>query len=168
VATKPDFLAILENLAAHGVDFIVVGGIAAVLQGAPVATFDLDVVHSRKPANLDRLLSALTSLGARYRTPGAETQSPSRSHLLSAGHQLLMTRSGPLDLLGTIGAEQGYQELVSKTSVVHVSREIEVRVLNLSTLIELKERLARDKDRAMLAILRRTLEEKQKESSRGT
>jgi hypothetical protein len=42
-----DFLAILRSLAQHEVEFIVVGGISAVLQGAPIATFDLDVVHSR-------------------------------------------------------------------------------------------------------------------------
>ncbi len=48
---KPDFLGTLSVLAAHKVDFIVVGGVSAVLQGAPIATFDLDIVHSRGPAN---------------------------------------------------------------------------------------------------------------------
>ena len=43
---KPDSLAILKILAIHRVDFIVVGGISGVLQGAPIATFDLDIVHS--------------------------------------------------------------------------------------------------------------------------
>lgn len=36
-------------LAGHGVDFIVVGGVAAVLGGAPISTFDLDIVHARDP-----------------------------------------------------------------------------------------------------------------------
>jgi len=43
-----------------GVDFIIVGGVSAVLQGAPVTTFDLDLVHSREAENITRLLSALT------------------------------------------------------------------------------------------------------------
>lgn len=51
---KPDFLEILQGLTAHHVDFIVVGGVCAVLHGAPVATFDLDVVHSRQLENLHR------------------------------------------------------------------------------------------------------------------
>ena len=43
--------AILRTLTAHRVEFIVVGGVSAALQGAPVTTFDIDVVHSRAPEN---------------------------------------------------------------------------------------------------------------------
>ncbi len=53
----PDFLAGLRALATHDVEFIVVGGVCAVLHGAPVTTFDLDVVHNRDDANLTRLSS---------------------------------------------------------------------------------------------------------------
>ena len=47
------FLAVLRTLTDHGVEFIVVGGVAAVLRGAPINTFDLDVVYSteRKTSN---------------------------------------------------------------------------------------------------------------------
>ena len=41
------FLDLLRVLDRHKVDFIVVGGVAAILEGAPVATFDLDIMHSR-------------------------------------------------------------------------------------------------------------------------
>jgi hypothetical protein len=47
----------MQTLADHRVEFIVIGGVCAVLHGAPVTTFDLDVVHSRTPENLNRLLS---------------------------------------------------------------------------------------------------------------
>ncbi len=53
---ETDFLAILRTLAENHVEFIVVGGISAVLQGAPIATFDLDVVHPRTADNMQRLL----------------------------------------------------------------------------------------------------------------
>ena len=66
---KPDFLAILQTLAKHQVDFIVVGGVGAVLQGAPISTFDLDVVHSRTSDNIDRLLVA-NRLNRRCELPG--------------------------------------------------------------------------------------------------
>ncbi len=164
MATKTDFLAILQTMAGRGVDYIVVGGVAAVLQGAPVATFGLDLVHSREPENLNRLLAALDFLKARYRTPGAETARPTYSHLVSPGHQLLMTRWGPLDLLGTIGEAQGYSELLDRTVTLDAGQDLSVQVLDLSTLIQLKEQLANDKDRAILPILRRTLEEKGKGS----
>jgi len=64
---KPDFFAILEALAAHKVDFIVVGGVAAVLQGAPIATFDLDVVHANVP---DLIMVRDAFVGAEYEWDG--------------------------------------------------------------------------------------------------
>jgi len=59
--------AILSALTQAGVQFIVVGGIAAVLGGVPINTFDLDVVHSRDENNLTRLLPVLESLDAVFR-----------------------------------------------------------------------------------------------------
>ena len=58
---KSRFFSVLQTLASHRVDFIVVGGVAAVLRGAPVSTFDLDLVHSTAPDNIGRLLAALES-----------------------------------------------------------------------------------------------------------
>ena len=159
---KPDFLAIFQTLAKHQVDFIVVGGVGAVLQGAPISTFDLDLVHSRTGENVDRLLLALEALDARYRATGARETKPARSHLLSPGHRLLMTTFGPLDLLGAIGQGKGYMELLDQTVEMEVGSSLNVRVLDLATLIKVKEEVGHAKDRAVLAILRRTLEEKSK------
>lgn len=158
---KPDFVEILRTLAHYKVDFIVVGGVAAVMQGAAMATFDLDVVHSRAPQNVERLLKALEVLEARYRTAGAETLKPSRSHLESEGHQLLITRAGHLDLLGVIGSGRGYNQLLPLT-IEHEVAGVEVRMLSLEGVIKTKEETGRDKDKAMLPVLRRTLEEKKK------
>jgi hypothetical protein len=99
--TKPksNFLAILKTLTERQVDFIVVGGVCAVLHGAPISTFDLDLVHSREPNNIDRLMAVLEGLDAHYRGKGARKMRPGVSHLSSPGHQLLMTEAGPLDLL---------------------------------------------------------------------
>ena len=60
----PRFAELVALLAEHGVEFIIVGGVAAVLQGASLTTFDLDVLHRRTPENVDRLLRALARLGA--------------------------------------------------------------------------------------------------------
>lgn len=156
----PDFLAVLLELAGKDVDFIIVGGVGAVLQGAPVATFDLDVVHSRDPENLRRLLSALEALDARYRDPAGRLIKPTAGGLAGPGHHLLMTRSGPLDLLGAVSGERGYGELLADSVEMEIAPNAVVRVLDLAVLITLKEELGRDKDRAVLAVLRRTLEER--------
>lgn len=160
-APSPDFLALLRTLVEHGVDFIIVGGVSAVLHGAPVTTFDLDLVHSRTPGNISRLLSALNDLDAYYRGQGDRRLSPNPSHLASPGHQLLMTGFGPLDLLGTIGRERSYEDLFEHTTELSVSG-LHLRVLNLETLIEVKEEVGHEKDKAVVPILKRTLEEKSK------
>jgi hypothetical protein len=157
-----DFETVLRTLADHRVDFIVVGGVAAVLEGAPVNTFDLDVVHSREPANIGLLLAALESLNATYRIQPEYKLRPDASHLASPGHQLLTTSFGPLDLLGTIGRSRDYRDLLPHTVELEVGDDLKVRVLDLETLITVKQETAGEKDVAMLPILRRTLEEKQK------
>jgi predicted nucleotidyltransferase len=158
--TKPNFLSILRTLRGEQVDFIVVGGVSGVLQGAPLTTFDLDVVHSRDLANIARLLGALEILEAHYRTLGAGKKRPERTHLQSSGHQLLMTRAGPLDLLGTIGHGYGYDELIGSTIELEIGKGLHVRVLKLETLIKVKEETAGEKDKLALLILRRTLKER--------
>ena len=157
-----DFESILRTLADYEVDFIVVGGVAAVIDGAPINTFDLDIVHSRAPANVDRLLAALESLDAWYRTHAATRLRPNQSHLSSSGHNLLMTRYGPLDVLGRIGQSRAYEDLSPLTDQVQVDEGLRVRVLNLETLITIKEEVAGEKDLAVLPIMRRTLEEKRR------
>jgi hypothetical protein len=153
----------LQTLAEHGVDFIVVGGVAAVLQGVPINTFDLDLVHSRAPDNLDRLLEALQQLDAYYREPGDRRLRPRRAVLACPGHNLLTTRAGWLDLLGTVSRNLGYEELLPDTVEVAIDLHLRVRLLDLAKLIEIKEETGRDKDKAVLPILRRTLEEKTKQ-----
>jgi hypothetical protein len=157
---RGDFQVILDALTARGVDFIVVGGIGAALQGAPVVTFDLDIVHSRKPENVKRLLAALHELGACYREQSAKRLTPSAADLAGSGHHLLMTRAGPLDVLGAVTKGRVYDDLMVHTVEMGVTPKKRFRVLDLPTLITLKEELGRDKDLATLSLLRRTLQER--------
>jgi len=144
----------------------VVGGVGAALHGAPVSTFDLDIVHSRAQANVDRLLVALESLEVVYRTQPERKLKPDRSHLASGSHQLLMTRFGPLDVMGTIGRRQDYDDLLPRSEEMAVGGGTIVRVLDLETLIATKEEMAGDKDLATLPILRRTLRELREKGGR--
>jgi predicted nucleotidyltransferase len=159
----PDFLEILRILTEHKVDFIVVGGVCAVLHGAPVTTFDLDLVHSRSAENRARLISALEDLGAYYRGRAEQRLAPELSPLSSSGHHLLMTKRGPLDLLGTIGIGHGYEDLLQHTVELEAGG-LRLRILDLETLIEVKKETIRDKDKVVIPILQRTLEEKRNQS----
>ncbi len=154
--TEADFEALLGALAEAGVEFIVVGGVAAVLQGAPVSTFDLDVVYRRDARNLARPEGVLRGLAARHREKPSVL--PDASRLDTPGHPLLMTKAGPLDLSGSTFGGEGYSELLDHTQQVEIGGGTRVRVLDLPTLIRMKDVLDRERDRAVLPILRRTLQ----------
>ncbi len=159
---EADFGAVLSELHAAGVEFLVVGGLAAVLNGTPVHTYDVDVVHHRTPENIDRLMPVLENLDAVYRIQPERRLRPGKPALMSTGHQNLITKYGPLDVLGSIGEGLGYEELRPHSTEFLIAEGVSARVLNLETLIEVKEQLGGEKDRAMLPILRRTLAERKR------
>lgn len=155
-----EFRLLLRALRDGEVTFILVGGLSAVLQGAPVDTFDVDIVHRRDPGNIERLLRVLAFLDAIYRAQPERKLRPNAGHLAGPGHQNLLTRFGPLDVLGEIGRGQGYEELLSRCSPMDLDQGLEVQVLRLDAYVAIKEALDGEKDRAMLPVLRRTLEQK--------
>ena len=82
---------------------------------------------------------------------------PNETHLSTPGHQLLMTRFGAADVLGSIGKGHRYADLLPHTIEIE-TRGIRVRVLDLARLIAVKEETGQEKDLATLPIQRRTLE----------
>ncbi len=154
---QDNFAATLRILCKNEIRFVLVGGLAAILNGAPVHTFDIDLVYSRDSENIDRLLAFLQSIGAVFRIQPERRLRPTRSHLERGGHLNLLTCNGPVDLLGTIGQGLGYEELIPHSNEMDLGEGLRLRVLNLEMLISLKEQLASDKDVAMLPLLRRTL-----------
>jgi hypothetical protein len=152
------FAEILRLLVESEVEFVVVGMTAGVLQGAPVTTVDLDVVHRRTRENVARLLRVLSQLDAVYRHDPRRLR-PQESHLVGPGHQLLTTTHGDLDCLGEIGEGVGYEELLDRSVEMKLSGGRTVRVLGLPALIEAKERAGRPKDLAAISVLRAALDE---------
>ena len=148
---------LLARLAASGTDFVLVGALAAVAQGAPLTTLDVDVVHRRGADNVDRLLDFLASIDARYRgRPPGQVLRPTREALLGAGHQLLTTNLGPLDVLGAVEGGGGYDDLVHESIAIEVEGE-RVKVLRLRMLAELKRGATSAKGLLALAVLEETL-----------
>jgi predicted nucleotidyltransferase len=158
--SAPKFIEILKVLSRHGVDFILVGGVAAILEGAPISTFDLDIVFLRTAENMERLLAALEDLDARYLDPAGRHIVPDADKLASLRTHRLVTAFGPVDVMETIGKGLAYSDLAADTRLSEVDA-VRVRVLGLETIILSKEQANRDKDRATLPILRRTLRLKQ-------
>lgn len=153
------FRNLLQALNRHAVDYIIVGAVSAVLQGSPISTLDLDVVYSLEPDNLARMVSALGELDAVYRAQPHRRLRPQVGHLAAGGHNLLATRFGPLDVLGRIGNGRSYPDLVPHSELLDLGNGLVAPVLDLETLIAVKEEVGGEKDRAVLPMLRRTLEE---------
>ena len=151
-----ELTTLLTKLAASGAEFVLVGGLAAVAQGAPLTTQDVDVVHRRTPENVDLLMAFVADLNGRYRGRSGPPLPPSRAALLGGGHNLLITDLGPLDLLGTIEGGRGYDELSVSAITVELAG-YPIRVLDLATLAELKRGSTAAKDKLTLAVLEATL-----------
>lgn len=157
MASGDDFPSLLVALTDAGVDYVLVGGLAAVAQGVPTTTFDVDVVHSRRPANVRKLLDLLPRIGARARGRPADVRLlPGERALRGAGHQLLQTDLGALDLLGAIEDGLTYEDLLPDCDVAEV-RGRKIHVLRLAKLAELKARSDRPKDRLTLALIREAM-----------
>jgi hypothetical protein len=159
-----DTRLLLATLCRPGLEFIIVGGFAAVLLGAPVVTRDLDIVHRRTPENVDLLLDVLIHLGAFYRLDLANRRlPPTRGALLGHGHLNLSTPHGPLDVLCELGQGESYEDLLPDTEPITIAG-LSLRVLGLRRLIQVKAAAGRAKDRIVLPVLVATLEERERRS----
>jgi hypothetical protein len=159
--SEPAFepLPLLEALQRHGVEFIVVGAAAAISQGSPLPTYDLDVTPARNPQNIERIVAALIELDAKLRTPGEPVAFPIDAKMLAGGEAwTLATSSGPLDLVFVPAGTQGYDDLRRDALSVDLGTGEPVLVASLRDVIRMKEASSREKDRAQLPALRRTLE----------
>jgi predicted nucleotidyltransferase len=148
-----DFRALIETLSRAGVDFILIGGVAAVAHGSARATFDLDVVYGRSPENVDRLVNALAPLQPYLR--GAPAGLPFRLDRPTVTRGLnftLDTTLGSLDLLGEVTGGGSYEALLSRTEVMPLFG-FTCRVVTLDGLIALKRAAGRPKDLEVIAEL---------------
>jgi hypothetical protein len=134
-----DFARLLRLLTAHNVDFIIIGGIAAVIHGSARATYDLDVVYSREAANVQRIVEALADVSPYLR--GAPSGLPFRldARTIAAGLNFtLTTTAGDIDLLGEVAGAGSYIELLPSTSQLIVLKRAAGRPRDLEVIAELQ------------------------------
>ncbi|MDH3213973.1 MAG: hypothetical protein OEM05_15960 [Myxococcales bacterium] len=151
-------------LADREVQFVLIGGMAAVLHGDVGVTVDIDVVPERSPANLERLANALRDLGARIRTEGEPEGLPfDRSaeffESLSPDSIVNMTtEAGDLDVTFQPSGTQGFSDLRRDAVEIEAADRLHIRVASLADVIRSKEAAGREKDRLVLPRLRRLLD----------
>jgi hypothetical protein len=150
---------IVGALAEAGCEFLIVGGISAVLQGAPIVTQDLDACYRRHPDNLARIAAALEPFHLRLRgLPEGLANLFDRGSLEFGTNYTLVLQDGEeFDLLGEMSAIGGYDELVGRAIEMDVAGHT-VKVLALADLIRTKRAAGRPKDLAVLPVLEATLQ----------
>lgn len=153
-------LRLLRELSRREIEYVVVGGMAGVLHGAPVVTADVDIVHCRSDENVEKLLGLLTDLNATFRNDSRGLK-PNASHLKGSGHVLLVTTLGPLDVLCEV-SEENYETLIGDRVEMSLGEGLWCQVVGLAKLIALKESAGRQKDKLALPTLRATLAEKER------
>jgi len=153
---------ILECLDRHGVSYVVIGGVAAMLQDVPIPeTLDVDVVPEREPKNLNALAAALGEMDARLRVPGDPdgVAIPLDERTFKNISTLtFVTRFGPFDILFEPSGAPGYAELQEHALVLE-RFGIEIAVASLDDLMAMKRSTGREKDAAHLLILEEYLEQ---------
>jgi len=149
---------ILRALVEHGVEFVLIGGFAAQLQGSPFPTEDIDVTPARGLENLRRLSAALTSLDARIRTVGEEPLpfAHDAESLDVAGAWNLSTRYGDLDLSMVPSGTGGYPDLV-RGAVLVTLEGVDAQMADLADIVRSKQAANRPKDQRVLPALRELL-----------
>lgn len=157
-----DVQRLLDVLAAAGVDFVVVGGVALVLRGSSRVTLDLDLCYARDRENLRRLAAALAPYHPRLRGAPVDLPFLWDDRTLASGLNFTLTTDlGDLDILGEVAGVGAYAEVSAGSSELVVS-DTRIRVMDLDALERSKRAAGRAKDLLDLAeiaeIRRRSVE----------
>lgn len=161
---------ILISLADHGVDFVVVGGVAVQAHGHGRGTRDLDVIPRTDLLNLSRLGEALAALGARLLRTDRPVDVTDPQLLKRAPLVPLITVHGRLDLLNisqTSGAPRSYDELRERAFEARIDGRA-VLVSGLDDLIRMKRAAGRDVDLEDIGALTRDDEVLEREAREAT
>lgn len=148
VANAPEFAisGLLHRLVEARVDFVVVGGVAVIVQGSPRFTKDLDVCYATDQENLDRLGAALIDIEAKLREIDEDVPfTPDGRTLRQARMLTLTTSEGDIDLLVDPPGSPGYPALRRKASRIELDGDT-VLIASIEDLIAMKTATARPQD----------------------
>lgn len=143
---RPSFGALLEALTEASVDFIIVGGLAAIARGSPPLTRDVEIVYSRSKENLARIVSALGPLGPYPRNAPKGLPFLFDAATLRVGLNFTFETSlSWIDLLGEISGGGRYEDLLPHSTVEELYG-FQCRVLDIEMLIRTKRAAGRPRD----------------------
>ncbi len=137
---------LVRALVEGGVDFVVIGGVAVVLQAMPRFTKDLDICYSTAQENLDALGSVLVALKARLRgIPETVPFVPDGRTLRQTQIMCLTTPTGDIDLLVDPDGAPSYNTLRRRADVMDLGGQ-SVRVASIEDMLAMKRAAGRSQD----------------------
>lgn len=146
----PDLRRLLGPLVAHGVNFVLIGGMAGIARGSSLPSYDLDVAYSRDKANVKRLVSALEEIGVRLRGAPADLPFQLDERTIENGANFtFITPFGDFDVLADVAGIRSFDELSMGAEEKEIF-DLPVRVASLDHLIAMKRAANRPKDRNMV------------------
>lgn len=146
----PELRQLLEPLVRHGVDFVLVGGMAGIAHGSNYPSYDLDVAYAPDHANVERLVGALKEIGVKLRGGPVELPFQLEPRTIETGANFtFVTPHGDLDVLGQVGGVRSYGQLRAASEEKEIAGSA-VRVASIDHLIAMKRASNRPKDRNML------------------
>lgn len=152
---------LLQRLSEADVEFVIVGGFAAMLHGSSLLTRDVDVCAVLTAENLEKLRQVFRDLHPVHRmTPQRLSFLDNPDPGVPLKNLYLQTDFGPLDLLGSITGVGNFTEVNAHAIEIDLFGR-QVRVMSLDDLIKAKETLGREKDRLAARELR-AIKEKSK------
>jgi predicted nucleotidyltransferase len=157
---------LLQALDRHGVEFIVIGGVAGLAHGSSYPTYDLDVIYAREASNLERLAAALLEIGVTLRGAPADLPFTVDARTLANGANFTFdTEWGSFDILADAAGMRTYEAMRTDAGLETIEG-VEVRVVSLDDLIAMKRAANRPKDKLMVEEYI-VLADLQKEQARG-
>jgi hypothetical protein len=157
-------LAVIRAFERERAFYVVIGGLARVLQGADELTYGVDVCPSVRESNLERVQAALDALGAaardRRKTPVAER--------VARGDEVIpyRTPAGELQIVPTPAGTQGYDDLRRRARREYLGEGIRAEVASINDLSRMLAARGREQDLQRLLAMRR-LHELERSIGRG-
>jgi predicted nucleotidyltransferase len=161
VNAKPYLIEIGEQLKRVGLDAVLIGNAAAALQGAPVTTVDFDFMFRKTSRNMQKIRALADGLGATIVRP----------HYPAADLYRVIRDDGlQVDFMAAIHGVRSFESLRDRAETIDLGGT-SITVASLRDIIKSKRSAGRARDRAVLDVLEKALEEKERpagKTRRGT